>query len=249
VTPARRAAAPKKATAKAVENKTAAKKATAKKATAKKATAKKAVPKPPVKETARSSGARRRAAPSALILTPGAGASRDHRTLVALEAAVRERTSIDVVERVDFPYRIAGKRAPDKAPVAIAHLVAEAEALVARTGVDPNGLILGGRSYGGRMCSMAVAEGLPAAGLVLLSYPLHPPGKPDNLRVEHFPQLDLPVLFVSGDKDPFGRPDELDEHVRAIPGPVTQVWVPGGHDPKRDPLVIDAVVDWLRSLG
>jgi len=190
-----------------------------------------------------------RATTSSLLLTPGAGASRDHRTLVALEGAVRERTSIDAIARVDFLYRIAGKRAPDKAPVAIAHLVAEAAKLVADSGTDPAGLVLGGRSYGGRMCSMAVAEGLPAAGLVLLSYPLHPPGRPENLRVEHFPQLDLPVLFVSGDKDPFGKPDELDEHVKAIPGPVTQVWVPGGHDPKKDVLVIDAVVDWLLSLG
>ena len=56
---------------------------------------------------------------------------------------------------------------------------------------------------------MAVAEGLPAAGLVLISYPLHPPGKPDRLRIEHFPQLDLPCLFVSGTRDPFGNREEV----------------------------------------
>jgi predicted alpha/beta-hydrolase family hydrolase len=183
------------------------------------------------------------------MLTPGAGAGRDHRTLVAVEAAVRAHTTIAVTARVDFPYRIAGKRAPDKAPVAVAHLVAEAEKLAAESGTDPAGLVLGGRSYGGRMCSMAVAEGLPAAGLVLLSYPLHPPGKPENLRIEHFPQISVPVLFVSGEKDPFGKPDEFAEHVAAIPGPVTQVWVGGGHDPKKDPEVAAAVVDWLLSLA
>ena len=80
-------------------------------------------------------------------------------------------------------------------------------------GVKANRLVLGGRSYGGRMCSMAVAEGQPAAGLVLLSYPLHPPGKPENLRTEHFPDLRVPCLFVSGERDPFGSPAEFDEAV------------------------------------
>jgi predicted alpha/beta-hydrolase family hydrolase len=187
--------------------------------------------------------------PAALLLTPGAGASADHHTLVAVEAAAVERAGIAASARVDFPYRQAGRRAPDKAPVAIAHLVAEAGKLMAGAGLDPDLLVLGGRSYGGRMCSMAVAEGLPAAGLVLLSYPLHPPGKPGNLRVEHFGSLDVPVLFVSGERDPFGRPDEFAEHVAAIPGPVTQVWLKGGHDPRNaDPAIADAVVAWLTSL-
>jgi predicted alpha/beta-hydrolase family hydrolase len=99
------------------------------------------------------------------------------------------------------------------------------------------------------MCSMAVAEGLPAAGLVLLSYPLHPPGKPDKLRVEHFGDLDVPVLVVSGDKDPFGKPAEFDEHLAAIPGPVTVVWLKGGHDPRnQDAVIAETVADWLGSL-
>ena len=122
----------------------------------------------------------------------------------------------------------------------------EAELLCASAGVKPARLVLGGRSYGGRMCSLAVAEGLPAAGLVLLSYPLHPPGKPDNLRTEHFPALALPCLFISGERDPFGSPAEFDEAVQAIPGPVTQVWLPGGHDPRnQDEAIAAAVKDWL----
>ena len=140
----------------------------------------------------------------ALLITPGAGASRDHRTLRALDDAL----SIPV-ERVDFPYRIAGRRAPDKAPVAVAHLVEEAKRVVAEQHIRANRLVLGGRSYGGRMCSMAVAEGLPAAGLILLSYPLHPPGKPEQLRVEHFPDITVPCLFVSGRKDAFATEAEL----------------------------------------
>ena len=71
---------------------------------------------------------------------------------------------------------------------------------------------------GGRMCSMAASEGLPTSCLVLISYPLHPPGRPDRLRTEHFPTITVPCLFVSGDRDPFGSPDELEEATAAIPG-------------------------------
>ncbi|PZR52612.1 dienelactone hydrolase [Xylanimonas oleitrophica] len=183
--------------------------------------------------------------PAGLILTPGAGASRDHHTLVAVERAVAPLPT----ERLDFPYRIAGKRMPDRPPVAVAHLREEAARFAAALGTSTDRLLLGGRSYGGRMCSMAVAEGLPAAGLVLLSYPLHPPGKPDRLRVEHLPAIDVPVLLVSGDRDPFGTPDELAEHAAAIRGPVTLVTLPGAHDVKgKDAEVAAAVAGWVATL-
>jgi predicted alpha/beta-hydrolase family hydrolase len=188
----------------------------------------------------------RKAGPEALLLTPGAGADRTHRTLIAIERAVAPLP----VERVDFPYRRAGKKAPDRAPKAIACINEEAERMSETLGVRADRIAFGGRSYGGRMCSMAVAEGMPAAALVLLSYPLHPPGKPDNLRVEHFPQLHVPCLFVSGEKDPFGSPAELDAAVRDIPGPVTQMWVPGAHDPRnQDDHIAEIVRDWLQGLG
>jgi predicted alpha/beta-hydrolase family hydrolase len=98
---------------------------------------------------------------------------------------------------------------------------------------------------------MAVAEGLPAAGLVLLSYPLHPPGRPEKLRVEHFGQITVPTVFVSGDKDPFGTPGELAEHVAAIPGSVTTVTLSGAHDMRgvaREKSVADAVAAWIATL-
>lgn len=184
--------------------------------------------------------------PRALLLTPGAGSSRDHPTLRAIEARVAPMP----VARVDFPYRKAGRRAPDRAPVLVQTVVDEAAALVAAAGVKPKQLALGGRSMGGRMCSMAVADGLPAAALVLLSYPLHPPGRPDKLRIEHLPQITVPVLAVSGTKDPFGSPAELEEHLGAVAGPVTFHWVEGaGHDFKRrDDEVADVVSRWLRGL-
>ena len=183
--------------------------------------------------------------PGGLLLTPGAGADRTHHTLVAIEQAVAPLPCV----RVDFPYRKAGKRAPDRAPVAVASVVADAGELVAAAHIRPNRLVLGGRSFGGRMCSMAVAEGLPAAGLVLLSYPLHPPGHSEKLRTDHFARLDLPCLFVSGQRDSFGSPDEFAAAVAAIPGPVTQVWLPGGHDPRNvDDAIADAVTSWLSAI-
>ena len=95
---------------------------------------------------------------------------------------------------------------------------------------------------------MAVAEGLPAAGLVLLSYPLHPPGRPDTLRIAHLPDIRVPVLAVSGSTDPFGSPAELTEHLAAIPGPVTTVFLPGPHLPTSQAAVAEAVRGWLTAL-
>lgn len=183
--------------------------------------------------------------PRALLLTPGAGADREHHTLVAIEEALKIH-----VERVDFPYRREGRRAPDRAPKAVAAVVDEAKALARRKRVGVGKIALGGRSYGGRMCSMAVAEGLPAAGLVLIAYPLHPPGKPENLRTAHFPEIDVPCLFISGDKDPFGTPDELRAAAKRIRGPVTHVWIENGrHDLRgKDPQVIAAIEEWLAGF-
>jgi uncharacterized protein len=94
---------------------------------------------------------------------------------------------------------------------------------------------------------MAVAEGLPAAALVLIAYPLHPPGRADRLRVDHFPQIDVPCLFLSGTRDPFGSPEELEAHTATIAGPVTHVWIEGGrHELKgADARVATTVRDWL----
>ena len=180
-----------------------------------------------------------------MLLTPGAGSSASHSSLVALETALAPLP----VARIDFPYRREGRRAPDRAPKLIAFVREEAALLATSVGVDPSRIVLGGRSMGGRICSLAVAEGLPAAGLVLISYPLHPPGKPEQLRTAHFPHIDVPCLFVSGERDPFGTRDEFATHLPAIVGHVTQVWVPkAGHDLKgHDSAIVGAVQAWLRD--
>ncbi|MGH9185536.1 MAG: alpha/beta hydrolase family protein [Acidimicrobiales bacterium] len=183
----------------------------------------------------------------ALLLTHGAGSDRTHPALVAIEEAIHPLP----VERIDFPYRREGRRAPDRAPKLVACIEEAAANLVGRARIRPDRLVLGGRSLGGRMCSLAVAGGLPAAGLVLISYPLHPPGRPDQLRVDHFGSLERPCLFVSGTRDPFGAEHELELHTASIPGPVTQVWIEGaGHGLRgADAEVASAVKAWLRGLG
>ena len=92
---------------------------------------------------------------------------------------------------------------------------------------------------------------LPVAGLALVSYPLHPPGRPDRLRTEHLPRLTVPCLFVHGTRDPFGSSAELEAATAQIPGPVTHVWIDGGrHELKgADRTVAEAVRDWLGGLS
>jgi uncharacterized protein len=182
----------------------------------------------------------------AVLLTPGASAGRDQPALVAVEKALAPVP----VERMDFPYRKAGRKSPDKAPVLIEAVREGAAALAKRTRLAPDRLVVGGRSMGGRMCSMAVADGLPALGLALISYPLHPPGKPEKSRTERLPKLDVPCLFVSGTKDAFGTVDELEAATSTIPGAVTHVWLDGGDHGlrRRDDEVAAIVSDWVLAL-
>jgi uncharacterized protein len=179
-----------------------------------------------------------------LLLFPGAGSSSTHSSLVAIEKAVAPMQC----RRADFPYRKAGRKAPDRAPVLLQAVRDEAAPLLA------GGLVLGGRSMGGRMCSMVVADvddPLPSRGLVLICYPLHPPGKPDSLRVEHLPRLTVPCLFIHGTRDPFGGPEELQRWTATIPGKVTHRWIEGrGHDLKgADAVIAETVAAWISALG
>ena len=180
-----------------------------------------------------------------VLLTPGAGSGREHHTLVAIENALAPLP----VARVDFPYRRAGRRAPDRQPVLLQCVRDEVAAFAENHSLKPRNIVLGGRSMGGRMCSIAVAEGTPAAGLVLISYPLHPPGRPEKLRTEHFPAIKVPCLFVSGDRDAFGTRDELESATRAIAGAVTHVWIErGSHALDRvDDQINAAIATWRRA--
>jgi hypothetical protein len=184
-----------------------------------------------------------------VLLYPGAGSDRDHSSLVAIEQALH---STAAVQRLDFPYRKQGRRAPDPAPKLMKAVRDDLVAVRRRRGP----VVMGGRSMGGRIVSMVAADVDAAgpvarlAGLVLIGYPLHPPGKPERLRVEHLVALTVPCLFLSGTKDPFGSPDELTEWTTTIPAPVEHVWIEGGrHDLKgADGAIAAAVADFVRRV-
>ena len=187
------------------------------------------------------------------MLFHGAGGDRDHRLFLLLEE--RLASAGIAVARCNFPYRqkAAGRRPPDRMPVLMASVVDQVGAAADALDLPPDRIVIGGRSMGGRVCSMVVADGgLEVGGLLLLSYPLHPPGKPDKLRTEHFGDLDLPILLVQGSSDPFGKEPEFAEHLGSIPGPVEQLWLDRtGHDPvaKHDDAVVERVQSWMADLG
>jgi hypothetical protein len=167
----------------------------------------------------------KRGADRAVLLAHGAGADMHAAALTTVADALAAAKVPSL--RFNFPYKAAGRRSPDRPPVLEASVRDAITELTARTKLGVDRLVLGGRSMGGRICSMVAATD-GALGLALLGYPLHPPGKPTQLRVDHFPSLRMPVLFASGTRDPFGNPDELRAHAKAIKGRVSFHWVDTG---------------------
>jgi len=184
-----------------------------------------------------------------VVLFPGAGSSRDHAALVAIE---NELSPLPVL-RVDFPYRKAGKKFPDKAPVLVQCVKDEVRAFAKEIGCETTDLVVGGRSMGGRMCTMAssdIEDALLVAGVVCIGYPLHPPKKPEQLRVEHLPRLGVKALFISGTRDEFGTPEELETAFALLPSPPVVQFIEGGrHELKgHDERVATQLKDWLRTV-
>jgi len=168
----------------------------------------------------------RAGADRAVLLAHGAGSDRNAAALVAVADAL-EAAGIPSL-RFDYPYRTGGRRAPDRPAVLEAATRAATAELADRTSLSPDRLVLGGRSMGGRMCSQIVGadtDPVPAFGLLLLGYPLHPAGKPERRRDAHFPLLAVPTLFVSGTRDALAPQSELISAARKIPGPVTFHWL------------------------
>jgi predicted alpha/beta-hydrolase family hydrolase len=167
---------------------------------------------------------------AALILTHGAGSNCNAPLLLNL--ATSFAADGVAVLRCDLPFRQARPHGPPyRRDAARDREGLERAACVLRKLV-PGRLFLGGHSYGGRQASMLVADkpGL-VEGLLLLSYPLHPPRKPAELRTAHFPKLAEPALFVHGSRDPFGSLEEMKAALKLIPGPTRLLAVEGaGHD-------------------
>lgn len=166
-----------------------------------------------------------------LALTHGAGGDCTAKLLV--NVAERWSTAGFVVLRFDLAFRRLKSSGPPHPSRAAGDRESIAAALERLAGIAPDGTcLLGGHSYGGRQASMLCAERPDvAAGLVLLSYPLHPPGKPEKVRTAHLPNITVPTLGVSGTKDPFGTPAELRAAIGSIPAKTRFVEVAGaGHD-------------------
>ena len=184
-----------------------------------------------------------------LVLTHGAGGDSRMSLLVAVAGAFAAAGVC--VLRCDLPFRQRRPHGPPSPSTAAGDRAGLRDAVAAMRALVPGRVFLGGQSYGGRQASMLAAEDPElAAGLLLLSYPLHPPGKPERPRTEHFPALRAPSLFVHGPRDPFATTDELRAALASIPAPVELIEIAdAGHDLGRGAFnVAGLVVEPFRKL-
>jgi len=163
-----------------------------------------------------------------VLLTHGAGGDRDSPLLIRICDEWARRGWLAV--RYNLPFRRRRPTGPPSGSAAAdAAGIAEAVGLAATLTDGP--VIAGGHSYGGRLTSMAAADGTPVAALTLFSYPLHPPGKPERLRTGHFGAITVPCVFTHGSADPFGSIAELHEAITLIRAPAGIVEITGArHD-------------------
>ncbi len=165
-----------------------------------------------------------------LVLTHGAGSNSNSPLLLALAGSFAN-AGFSVL-RCDLPFRQVRGYGPPRPGDAVRDRNGLRNALRVVRNLGVGRIFLGGQSYGGRQASMLCAEqpGL-VTGLLLLSYPLHPPGKTAQLRIQHLPELRIPALFVHGTRDPFGSTDEMDAAIKLIPAKTQLQTVDGvGHD-------------------
>ena len=193
-----------------------------------------------------------------LILGHGAGAGQTSGFLVMFAGALATR-GIDVVT-FNFSYIERGRHVPDPGDKLEACYRAVIAAARAHKKLTANKLAIGGKSMGGRIASQVAAKGLDdLAGLVFLGYPLHPPGKPEQLRSKHLPNIKAPMLFVQGSRDSFGKPEELRPIIKKLKTPCKLYEVEGGDHSLKVPkslgvpqeqvyaTVQDEIANWLRS--
>ncbi len=183
-----------------------------------------------------------------LVLTHGAGGNCGAPLLIAVADAFSAR-GVRVL-RCDLPFRQRRPAGPPSPSTAAADREGLRLAVAALRAIVSGRIYLGGQSYGGRQATLLAADQPEiAAALLLLSYPLHPPGKPDRLRTEHFARLSIPAMFVQGTADPFGSTEELRAAVSLIPARTEIIPVDGaGHDLKRGKFNVDAVATALLDI-
>ena len=161
-----------------------------------------------------------------LILAHGAGADMHHPFISHVHEGMAARGLLAV--KFNFPYKEAGRKAPDRAPLLMATWRAVIAAVRRDRALAPQRLFLAGKSMGGRIASLVVAEGEPCDGLIFLGYPLHPPGKPDRLRAEHLARITCPMLFIQGSRDRLCELERLRQVLATLTAPVTLHVIEGG---------------------
>jgi predicted alpha/beta-hydrolase family hydrolase len=188
------------------------------------------------------------ASKAGIVLAHGAGSNADSRLLVSVASAFAAR-GVHAL-RIDLPFRQERRPPHPSTSDRDREAIRESALLLQSRGCDT--VFIGGHSYGGRQASMLAAAGeTPARALLLLSYPLHPPRRPDQMRTAHFPTLTTPCLFVSGSRDPFGTPEELRS---ALPARSELLLIDrAGHELKpvvKDAAsIVDAFLDYVSRVG
>lgn len=171
----------------------------------------------------------RSASGDGLVLAHGAGGNAQMALLATLAETFCEAGFI--VLRIDLPFRQLRRFGPPRPGDATRDREGISNAIAKMRRIASSRVFVGGQSYGGRQASMLLAENLIADGLLLLSYPLHAPSRPDQLRTQHLPNLHVPTLFVSGTRDPFGSVAEIEAARKLVPAKTDLLVVEGaGHD-------------------
>jgi predicted alpha/beta-hydrolase family hydrolase len=196
---------------------------------------------------------------TAVILAHGAGSNMDAPFLSVVHEGLAARGFVTV--KFNFPYTERGRRAPDRAPV----LEACYRSVLAAVRADPDiaapRIVIGGKSMGGRMATHLAAHGAEVAGLLLLGYPLHPAGRPQQLRMAHLDRIRVPMLFFAGTRDALCDLGRLRDTLDRLPGSIALHVIDGGDHsfnvPKsqqRTPAavwdeIIAAAADWLARIA
>jgi uncharacterized protein len=179
-----------------------------------------------------------------LVLAHGAGAGMEHPLLEGFARAIAEARV--ATYRFNFLYVERAKKAPDREPLLREAWLATFADASSRAGDHP--VLAGGKSLGGRIASMCVADGMPAAALVFLGYPLHAPGKPGSARAAHLERIHVPMLFVQGTRDALADLGELEPVVERLGDRATLERIDGGDHsfkvpgPKVDPAQVGAAL-------
>lgn len=178
----------------------------------------------------------------AILLAHGAGTNQDHRSIVALRDGLAAHRL--PVLTFNYPYTERGSGRPDRQETLLDTHRAAAAWLRSRH----DGIVMAGRSMGGRMATYLAADGESCRGLVLYAYPLHPAGKPDRLRVDHLGDIPVPSLFFTGTRDALAQPDLVERHLRPLPRARLELIEDADHSfrvPKRSGRTSDEVLTWI----